>query len=108
MSAVGLLTVTAGVIVGSAGVIVGSAIWGGLVLSILWGWFIVPVFHVSTLTIAQAIGITLVVSLLRSRRPSPEERSETLPETMRRAALVMFIMPLVCLAAGAIVRLWLP
>ena len=36
----------------------------GYVLSMMWGWFIVPVFHLPTLSIVQAIGVGMVVSFL--------------------------------------------
>lgn len=41
-----------------------SAIINGFVLSILWSWFIVPLFGLPTLTIPQAIGISMIVSYL--------------------------------------------
>lgn len=42
--------------------------WGGILLAIFWGWFIVPVFHVSQLNLPQAIGLTVVARFL-SRGP---------------------------------------
>ncbi len=36
----------------------------GWVLSILWGWFMVPIFHLPALGVCQAIGVTLVVRFL--------------------------------------------
>ncbi len=38
--------------------------WSGYVLSILWGWFLVPVFAVPVLSVPAAIGVALVVSYL--------------------------------------------
>lgn len=40
-------------------------IWWGYALTVLWAWFITPIFSVSTLSIAQAIGFGLVVKFLR-------------------------------------------
>ena len=40
------------------------AILRGWVLSILWGWFIVPFFGLPVLNIPYAIGIALVISYL--------------------------------------------
>ena len=36
----------------------------GFVLSKLWSWFVVPTFHIATLSIATAIGIGLIVTML--------------------------------------------
>ena len=41
-----------------------STLINGWVLSILWGWFIVPVFGVQAITLGQAIGLSMVVSFL--------------------------------------------
>jgi high-affinity Fe2+/Pb2+ permease len=41
-----------------------SSIWRGFALSILWGWFIVPVFGLPALSIPFAIGLSLVVGFL--------------------------------------------
>ena len=37
----------------------------GFVLTKLWTWFIVPTFHLIPLTLVQAIGLFLVVNLIR-------------------------------------------
>mgnify|MGYP003461220352 CR=1 FL=1 len=37
------------------------AAWSGFTLSVLWGWFIAPVFSVPTLSVAQAYGLALVL-----------------------------------------------
>lgn len=41
-----------------------STAWSGYVLSILWGWFVVPVFHLPGLSIAQAVGLAIVVGMV--------------------------------------------
>ena len=41
-----------------------TAVLDGLALSILWGWFIVPVFELPRLTIVTAIGISVMISCL--------------------------------------------
>ena len=38
-----------------------GAAWSGFTLSVLWGWFVVPAFGLSALSVAQAYGIALVV-----------------------------------------------
>ena len=49
-------------VLGAMVVIVVSVVMHGWVISILWGWFVVPRFDVSDLTLIQALGLTLVVT----------------------------------------------
>ena len=44
--------------------IVVGAVMNGYVLSVLWGWFVVPVFSVPPLSIATAIGLSLAIGML--------------------------------------------
>lgn len=41
-----------------------SPILNGWALTILWGWFVVPIFGLPALSISSAIGLGLVVNLL--------------------------------------------
>ena len=34
--------------------------WRGYTISVLWGWFVAPLFHLPTLTIASSYGLALV------------------------------------------------
>lgn len=49
-------------VVGTVGVLGLTSVLRGYVLSILWAWFMVPIFHLPELTIVQAIGVSFVVS----------------------------------------------
>lgn len=40
-----------------------AVILGGFVFTQLWGWFVVPVFGLTQLTIVQAIGLTMVTRM---------------------------------------------
>lgn len=46
--------------------IVGGAIMSGWVLSILWSWFVIPIFNLPNISISMAIGFSLVVGMLTS------------------------------------------
>lgn len=50
------------------------AVINGFTFSVLWSWFIVPIFDLPNLTIAQAIGLGLLVSALKS--PKKQENSD--------------------------------
>lgn len=49
-------------------VVVWAAFWAGFTLSALWGWFIVPIFGLPALSVAQAYGVTLVLGATRGYR----------------------------------------
>lgn len=42
-------------------------IWRGYALTVLWGWFVVPTFNLPPISIAAALGISLIVSMLTNR-----------------------------------------
>ena len=89
-------------------VITASSIWRGWILSLMWGWFIVPVSGLRAISIPEAIGLSLLAAMLcGSSRRSEEERSESLEDALGRSAVPMFVMPLVALGIASIVRLWL-
>ena len=53
--------------------IIPSAIWHGWVLSIVWGWFIVPLFGLPSLSIAYAVGLVLVAGMFRGESKTDED-----------------------------------
>ena len=73
----------------------------GLVLSIMWDWFMVPTFEVPEISILEAIGITLIVDLLIrnvATRGSVDKESDTdkkLARSLGRAFLTPFIILLI-------------
>ena len=46
----------------------------GFVLKTLWGWFMVPVFHLPNLSLAAAIGVGIVISLLCNSAPADSDK----------------------------------
>ncbi len=51
-----------GIVVAAAAFLTGYALWSGFVLSILWGWFLVPL-GVPAIGTAHAIGIAVVMGM---------------------------------------------
>jgi len=47
----------------------------GVVFTVLWEWFIAPVFSLPLLTLGQAIGLTLVASFILLRTSKEDERN---------------------------------
>lgn len=71
--------------------------WG---LAILWKWFVVPVFHLPALSMAQALGLGLVTYMLC---PKPYATKE---EAHNRLVTLIF-SALVAVGMGWILRLFL-
>lgn len=77
-----------------------AACWGGYVLSVMWAWFIVPVFQAPTLRIPYAIGLALVMSML-----THQHKVNTEDDTPAWAySLFSMAMGLVFLVYGWIVK----
>ena len=53
------------IIIGSVAGIIGLTIVRGWVLSVLWGWFIVPTFDLPELSIGIALGIVLIIGMFQ-------------------------------------------
>lgn len=83
-------------VAGFVGLVVGASIWRGLALSILWGWFIVPL-GLPPIGIAIAIGLSLTLSVL-----VPANRSKG--EDITQEILAAFITPLIALCFGWVVH----
>jgi hypothetical protein len=63
-------------LLGISALVVLSSIWRGFVLSILWGWFMVPLFGLPALNIPFAIGIALVVGFLTHQSSNENEKTD--------------------------------
>jgi len=85
-----------------------SSLWRGYVLTVLWGWFIVPVFHLPALGIVVAIGIAMVVGFLTYQHP-PENPADTrsASEKFSAAIAIAIVHPAMFLLIGWAVHLFL-
>jgi hypothetical protein len=82
------------------------SILNGFTLSVLWGWFIVPVFELPVLGIVPAIGLALVVGFLThqtTRNSSRESTTEAFIELLVTSIVKSFMLLLI----GWIVTLFL-
>lgn len=48
--------------------VIGSILFRGYLLSTFWEWFIIPIFDVETISILQAIGLSMVIGLFTYKR----------------------------------------
>jgi hypothetical protein len=85
-----------------------GSIWNGYVLAILWRWFVVKPFGAPALTVATAIGISLVVGYLTHQRQvdTDAEKAKSMEMRLMEALLWMLLKPAFALAVGAVVRNW--
>lgn len=96
------------VILGFVALLVVSSIFNGYVLSVLWGWFIIPVFNLPELTVVPAIGIAMVVSYLTYQyNESDESDDKIFGEKIGKLIVMAILRPLLVLFFGWIVHLFM-
>jgi hypothetical protein len=77
-------------------------IWSGYVLTLLWRWFMLPIFHLPTLGLPQAIGLSAIVALLTQRSSYREKKLEGVH--LRAAIYNSFLHGLVILFIGWVAK----
>lgn len=81
-----------------------SSLLRGYALSILWGWFVVPVFGLPRLSVLQAIGIAMVVGFLTHQTDEYKDNDKSTKERMIEAVILAILTPLFALFFGYIVH----
>jgi hypothetical protein len=56
--------------------VISATILNGYTITILWSWFIIPIFNTIPLTIAQGIGLQLFIMYTTMIRQKPTEQTE--------------------------------
>jgi hypothetical protein len=90
------------IILGTVCLMVISTILRGYVLATLWGWFVAPTFHITSLSIPVAIGMSVLVSMMTYQSDAKKDREGDLTSAIALA----FLVPLFGLALGAFVHMW--
>jgi hypothetical protein len=93
---------TALVIGGLLAAVAGIA-WSGFVLTILWGWFVVPLFGPPGLTIPAALGLALVVGYVTKDGQQMKPR-EDFGAVVLKVLLGLLLRPAVALGIGRVIR----
>jgi hypothetical protein len=76
----------------------------GWALATLWAWFIAPVFSVSNLSIANAIGIATVVNFIVPKPAKPKsEKEQATGEIIAQVLIEVFLNPLFAVLFGWII-----
>lgn len=77
----------------------------GFVVSIMWQWFVVPLFHLPELSIPYAVGLSILVGLLTyQQQPDVEKKSKT--DKIVKVLMPIF-SPLITLFIAWIVHLFI-
>ena len=84
-----------------------NTIWSGYALSILWGWFIVPVFSIQEISIPTAIGVVLVVGFLTHQDPTKLKDNREFSEVLLEGIIKGLTRPAIALATGLVITLFL-
>jgi len=77
--------------------------WAGYVLTILWEWFVVPLFGLPHLTIPAALGLSLVVGYM-TKDGQQMKTGENFGGAVFKALLGLLLKPAVALGVGWVIR----
>ena len=83
-----------------------SSIFNGYALSVLWGWFVVPIFGAPRLSIVPAIGIAMVVGYLTHQIETRRDE-EGFGRQMAKSTALAILKPAFTLFFGWIVHLFM-
>ena len=94
-----------GMVVVFLGLFVFEFLWYGYALSLLWAWFIAPIFGLPALTITQALGVAIVVGLLTHQAmPNDSNAHTTAIDKLIPAVITLIFRPLMAIICGWIVH----
>lgn len=86
--------------------IIWSALWFGLSLSILWGWFVVPLFGLPSIGVAQSYGLILVLRLMTINASIKKESETKTADLIARSILTPPFSAGVFICVGWLVKAW--
>lgn len=87
--------------------IVPSVMWRGYVLSIMWGWFLVPTFDLPLLKIAPALGISAIFGFMSPSCKKEDDDSDSIGQIVLKSVVKAFAIPAWFLLFGWIVKHWM-
>ena len=103
MRAVGIVAGVVGIVATAVGLVFVAAVANGLVLSILWGWFMVPTLGLPEIGIPQAIGISMVAGYITYQSGAENKSGGDSGEAIKKLVALVLLRPVVVLALGWIV-----
>jgi len=88
---------------------VGGIIFDGYVVATLWGWFMATTFGLPRLTLAPAIGVSLLVGRLTFQHPlDVTEKDRSYWGRLGRTITLIYAPPAVTLLLGWAVHAFMP
>lgn len=87
--------------------VVVGCILNGLALELLWDWFVVSLFHLPYLSVAQAIGLALVIRVFHGVSTSEAKTNKTFGQSIVSLVVTSVGSPLMAIAFGWVVRIFL-
>lgn len=91
---------------GMIGIVAIGAVWRGYILTVLWGWFVVPTFGLPALGVAAVIGISLIVAFMTMSTKTDNEEGDAY-EKLGKLLGRMILVPLIALGMGWAVQLFM-
>jgi len=98
-----VIGVVLAILLGLMGLAIYSWFSYGYVLSILWSWFILPVFNLPSLSVVQAIGVMIVFRSLSNYTATKEDKEETTSQKVAKV-IVGLVWPWLFLGTAWIVK----
>lgn len=97
------------VITGAVLIFYAALFWRAYVATVLWSWFVVPVFKVPQLYTLHAAGIMLLIALLRDHGTARDHGPENATPGMRLAVQLgtTFLTPLIALVVAWVIKQWI-
>jgi hypothetical protein len=83
-----------------------SYIFSGYAFTVLWDWFIVPIFGISSLELTEAMGLVLIINYTTMRVDTNSEKKEP-REAMINAIAIGITKPLLALLSGWVITLFM-
>lgn len=93
-------------IVGMVALLIASILLNGIALSVLWGWFLVPL-GLSEIGLAHAIGISMVVGLITYQEIDSGGDNRSKDEAIGYALGAAIGRPLLLMALGWLAHLFM-
>lgn len=96
-----------GLLIFEVGSVIVASIMNGWVMSILWSWFIVPLFGLPLLSIPQSIGFALVIGILTKNQTNSNSKDKDTSTLVAEIIGYGVFSPLLFLFMGWIIKLFL-
>ncbi len=77
------------------------------VLTMLWSWFVSPIFHVQNISFAQALGLVLIANLLQNFPMSWRMVRRAAKNPDKKDLLLALAKPTLTLLTGWVIHLFL-